>query len=110
KETVDRWDKELTGKEVKNIYITHYHPDHFGYAGRLQEKTGARLFMTEMDENNGKKAWQEDFLSTLEDNYSIASIPEKIASQMAGNTREFISRRSEERRVGKDCRICWLAN
>ena len=92
KETVERWNKELAGKEVTNIFITHYHPDHFGYAGGLQEKTGAHLSMTRIDENNGFKAWQDEFLGTLEDNYAIASIPEKIASQMADNTREFISR------------------
>ena len=42
KSTAERWEKELDGKTVTNIIITHYHPDHFGYAGGLQKKTAAK--------------------------------------------------------------------
>lgn len=90
--TVKRWDNELAGKEVSTIYISHYHPDHFGYAGGLQEKTGARLVMTKIDEQAAVKAWEDDFLNSLSANYLKAAIPDNVASQMIENTNEFVPR------------------
>lgn len=31
------WERKLDGKKVTDLLVTHYHPDHFGYAGGLQE-------------------------------------------------------------------------
>lgn len=36
----------LQQKPVEKIFITHFHPDHFGLAGWLQQKTDAPLFIT----------------------------------------------------------------
>src|SRR5690625_5362207 len=92
KQTATRWEKELSRKEVTEIFLTHYHPDHFGYAGRIQETPGAKLSMSKIDEQAAFMAWENDFLNSLADNYSIAAIPEDIAQQMIGNTKEFIPR------------------
>jgi len=36
----------MRGRPVKNIVVTHYHPDHVGSAAWLVERTGAPLWMT----------------------------------------------------------------
>ena len=36
----------MQGRPVKNIVVTHYHPDHVGSAAWLVERTGAPLWMT----------------------------------------------------------------
>ncbi len=36
----------LAGRPVKNVIVTHYHPDHVGNAALLVERTGAPLWMT----------------------------------------------------------------
>ena len=36
----------MAGGRVKNIVVTHYHPDHVGSAAWLQAKTGAPVWMT----------------------------------------------------------------
>ena len=36
----------LSSKPVKQIILTHYHPDHVGLSGDLVEKTGADVFMS----------------------------------------------------------------
>lgn len=36
----------LQGRPIHRILCTHFHPDHLGLAGWLQEKTGAPLWMT----------------------------------------------------------------
>lgn len=90
--TVSRWNDILEDKKVNEIIITHYHPDHFGYAGGMQEKTGARLQMTEIDANMALNAWQEAFLSSLNDKYEMAGIPSEIADGMTKNTEDFVER------------------
>ena len=61
-------------KEVSDIYITHYHPDHFGYAGGLQQKTGAKVSMSKIDATDGFMAWEKNFLDSLETNYQLSGI------------------------------------
>jgi glyoxylase-like metal-dependent hydrolase (beta-lactamase superfamily II) len=39
------WDAVLSDKNIEQIYITHFHPDHFGLAGWLVEKTGVQIQM-----------------------------------------------------------------
>ncbi len=36
----------LGGRPVRNVVVTHYHPDHVGSAAWLLERTGARFWMT----------------------------------------------------------------
>ncbi len=36
----------LAGRPVKNVVVTHYHPDHVGNAAWLLERTGAAFWMT----------------------------------------------------------------
>jgi glyoxylase-like metal-dependent hydrolase (beta-lactamase superfamily II) len=91
-ETIDRWEEELAGKEVTDIILTHYHPDHYGYAGALQKKTGAAVWMSETDEKNGKLSWEKETIEGLEQNYQQAGIPQDIARDMQANTMEFIPR------------------
>src|SRR5690625_319097 len=90
KDTVNRWENELMGKTVTDIIITHYHPDHFGYAGGLQKQTGARVSMTEMDANAAEQAWQQDFIDQFYQYYEWAGIPEGLTEQIIHNTRAFI--------------------
>ncbi|WAA09748.1 MBL fold metallo-hydrolase [Fervidibacillus albus] len=87
-----RWKEELEGKEVSDIFVTHYHPDHFGYAGGLQLQTGANVSMPKIDAENGLKVWTDQFLNQLHDHYASAGIPKPIATAMVENTREFVQR------------------
>ena len=44
------WDRHLSGwmaqRPVKNVIVTHYHPDHVGSAAWLVKRTGAPFWMT----------------------------------------------------------------
>jgi glyoxylase-like metal-dependent hydrolase (beta-lactamase superfamily II) len=48
--TWDLWERHLggrmAGKPVREIVVTHYHPDHVGSAHWLVERTGAPMWMT----------------------------------------------------------------
>lgn len=88
--TIKRWNQEIDGKKISDIIITHYHPDHFGYAGGMQNKTGSKLSMTKIDMNAANQAWEEAFLNSLSENYAIAGIPVHMAKQMVENTLDFV--------------------
>ncbi|HEU5140148.1 MAG TPA: MBL fold metallo-hydrolase [Bacillales bacterium] len=87
--TENRWNELLQGKHVTELLISHYHPDHFGYAGGLQQKTGARVSMTKTDADSGIHVWEEDFILEIRRNYMSAGVPEETAVQMTSNTKEF---------------------
>jgi glyoxylase-like metal-dependent hydrolase (beta-lactamase superfamily II) len=48
--TWELWEKHfcgaMGGRPVKNVVVTHYHPDHVGSAAWLVERTGAPFWMT----------------------------------------------------------------
>jgi glyoxylase-like metal-dependent hydrolase (beta-lactamase superfamily II) len=44
-------------KEIKTIYLTHFHPDHAGLAGWMQQLTGAPIFMHEIDAQMMNHVW-----------------------------------------------------
>ena len=62
--TWDLWEKHfagiLAGKRVKNVVVTHYHPDHIGSAAWLVERTGAPFWMTAAEYLSAHAA-REDF-------------------------------------------------
>lgn len=53
-ENQERWKRALTEigitfRHIKKIYLTHYHHDHLGLAGWLQEKSGAVVYLPQDD-------------------------------------------------------------
>jgi glyoxylase-like metal-dependent hydrolase (beta-lactamase superfamily II) len=47
------WEKllagPLSGRPIKRVIVTHFHPDHVGMAGWLVAKTGAQLVMSQIE-------------------------------------------------------------
>lgn len=89
-ETIALWDSVLQDKDVTDILITHYHPDHFGYAGALQQKHKARVFMSKVDADNSRSAWGDKLLNNLLTKYKQSGIPQNISTEMLENTKTFI--------------------
>jgi glyoxylase-like metal-dependent hydrolase (beta-lactamase superfamily II) len=59
----------LFGKPVETLFMTHFHPDHFGLAGWLQEKTGAPIEMTPGEWRMVQTLTDEDSVERLEQLY-----------------------------------------
>jgi glyoxylase-like metal-dependent hydrolase (beta-lactamase superfamily II) len=90
--TMAVWNEILEGKELSDLLISHYHPDHFGCAGILQKETGARVSMTKTDAESGIHVWEEAFILEIRQHYVEAGVPEETAHAMTGNTQEFTSK------------------
>ncbi len=62
KENQDIWDNVLCGdlcrNGVKQIYMTHGHPDHIGLGKWLMEKTGAPMLITEAERDIVNNSWR----------------------------------------------------
>ncbi|HEY0605567.1 MAG TPA: MBL fold metallo-hydrolase [Herpetosiphonaceae bacterium] len=43
--------------DVREIYVTHYHPDHVGLAGWWQRQSGAPVYMTPLEARSVSEIW-----------------------------------------------------
>jgi len=88
--TFDLWEKHfngvMAGRTVKNVVVTHYHPDHVGSAGWLVERTGAPFWMTAAEYLSAHAA-REDFGGFDRDNtlelYFTHGLPREIVPDAA---------------------------
>lgn len=87
KESEEIWNLHLKEKKVTDIYITHYHPDHYGYAGTLQQKTNAHLSMIEGESKAAKTAWDTAFINDIHNYYLSAGVPGKLVDSIIENTK-----------------------
>lgn len=65
KETEEVWDRLLAEKnrkwtDIEKIVLTHYHPDHYGFAGRMQQKSGAPVYISKLDSDQAHLFWGKD--------------------------------------------------
>lgn len=76
-----KWD------DIRAVYVTHYHPDHYGAAGWLQEKTGAPVCMSERDLADAKKVWQAgfEFLGDFSDFFLLHGVPADLLKKITGS-------------------------
>lgn len=52
---------QIEPTDVKKIYLTHFHPDHAGLAGWMQQYTGAELLMHEVDKAMMHHVWGDEY-------------------------------------------------
>lgn len=84
------WDDVLRTRDLTDIIITHVHPDHCGYAGRLQQRTNASISMSAIDTDAYHTIWSETALPSLERDYKAAAVPEQIAKDIIELTTQFV--------------------
>lgn len=89
--TKKRWEELLQGKEVTNLFITHSHPDHFGYAGHLQTKTGAKVSMAKKETEIAQRLIDRKFLQDLAKNYKQIGVPLEEVDRMVRYTKSHSS-------------------
>ena len=85
----DIWKPIIEKHDVKDIILTHYHPDHFGYAGTLQQLTNAEVWMTEVDAQAGLSYWEPDSLKIVNENYETCGLPGHLSHELTTDEESF---------------------
>lgn len=82
----------LKWTDIKRIVLTHQHPDHYGLAGYLQERSGAHVYMTERAHAYAQRLWGEEsrFPSALRELYTRHGMPQDLMDRIERNLDGFI--------------------
>lgn len=64
-ETEQEWAEALEGlglsfADIRQVVLTHHHPDHLGLSGWMQEKSGAPVRMSKRSHQEAETMWGED--------------------------------------------------
>lgn len=87
--TINVWEAVLKEIELKQIIVSHLHPDHSGYAGELQRKTGATVAMPKIDYDAMKRIWQENPRPFVQEDYDKSAVPGELAKHILDNIDGF---------------------
>lgn len=97
-ETREAWERAFLTyninpyKDIEKIVLTHYHPDHFGFAGVLQEWTGACVHMSKGGEMLARSTWTEERYRENRKFYCKNGLPDRINEELAENDQIYFSR------------------
>ncbi|GGA36112.1 MBL fold metallo-hydrolase [Paenibacillus physcomitrellae] len=78
-------------QQVKQIIVTHHHPDHFGMAGWLQQQFGAPVLMSEEAHREALRMWQPDrsMNRALPELFRQHGFPEPLVRQLPEHLESF---------------------
>lgn len=77
--------------DVEQIVLTHYHPDHYGLSGWLQQQTGAPVRISATDFEQASLFWDDasDQPETMATFYREHGLATEWANRIPGHLREF---------------------
>lgn len=77
-------DLNIQPKEIKTIYLTHYHPDHLGLAGWMQALTGAPVYISPTEYAMVDKTWGPESiqLEKMREMSLANGVPEELTEQL----------------------------
>ncbi|MHB8125004.1 MAG: MBL fold metallo-hydrolase [Desulfitobacteriaceae bacterium] len=78
--------------DIKGIYLTHFHPDHYGCSGWLQNYSGAPVYIGAIDADRINNYWKkgEYFLQSTGTLYRDNGMPEEILDQVIDSVASYI--------------------
>ena len=87
--------------EIKRIILTHQHPDHYGLAGLMQEKSGAAVYMSRRAHEYTQRLWggESDYPAELRKLFLAHGMPEELMTEIEENLDSFLARVSPQPKV-----------
>ncbi|MGO4539860.1 MBL fold metallo-hydrolase [Paenibacillus sp. 2TAB19] len=105
-EAIAAWEAALTVHELKwtdvtRILLTHQHPDHYGLAGYVQEKSGAPVYMSRKSHAYAQRLWGEDsrFAEELQSLFAEHGMPAELIDAIGHNLSSFVKMVSPQPQV-----------
>lgn len=80
--------------EIKEIFVTHYHPDHYGGAGWLQQLSGAPVYMSATEARLAQMIWSSEpgNSGAVADLFLENGVPEQLVQDIMAGTVQMVSR------------------
>lgn len=84
----------LHWERIERVIVTHHHPDHYGLAGLIEERSGASVQMLDVDIARGARYWElwDEWLPGHQRHFAEHGVPPELLAGL-----EAESRRSRER-------------
>lgn len=78
-------------EDISKIILTHYHPDHLGYAGMLEEWTQAPVYMGDQGQFWAHFVWKESTSDQTDPFFRANGMPDELVDQITAYDRQFRS-------------------
>lgn len=95
--TIEGWmqffeEHAIKPSDIKGIYLTHFHPDHYGCSGWLQNYSGARVYIGEIDADRINRYWKSEnyILEALDALFRDNGMPNDIVKETIGSVNNLI--------------------
>jgi len=81
----------MSWSDIRQIVLTHQHPDHYGLAGYMQERSGAPVYMSRRSHAYANRLWGNDstFAVELKALYEEHGMPDELTDAIADNLESF---------------------
>lgn len=102
-DTVRCWETTLPEigirwEDIASIVVTHHHPDHYGLAGYVQQRSGTPVWITTVARRMTERLWGngETFSEELTTAFVGHGLPQELAGDMLAHMRGFVRRVSPQ--------------
>lgn len=84
----------LHWERVERVIITHHHPDHYGLAGLIEERSGATVHMLDIDIARGERYWHmwEQWLPGHQKHLTDHGLPGEFLTELEAESRRSRAR------------------
>lgn len=105
-EAILEWDAALhkhglQWTDITRILLTHQHPDHYGLAGYVQQRSGAPVFISRLSHAYADRLWGggSDFSEQLKALYAEHGMPFELREAIGENLETFVEMVSPQPKV-----------
>ncbi len=70
----------IQSQDIRGIYLTHFHPDHYGASGWLQEQSGAPVYIGGIDAERVERYWKHGdwILQAMQEMFTANGMPLEV--------------------------------
>ncbi len=73
-------DHSIHISDIRGIYLTHFHPDHYGASGWLQQQSEAQVWIGEIDADRVERYWKhgDEILQAMHQMFTANGMPTEV--------------------------------